>query len=97
MWLWSKGGPISAAVGAGFRAGFLGGGGVPAEPWRASRAGPGKGGHGLGWVDEFSSPKEVHVQRPVRRKWDPIIQAEGWNPIRRGLCRGFFSFFRRRL
>lgn len=48
-------------------------------------------------VDEFSSPKEVRVQRPVRRKWDPIIQAEGWNPIRRGLCRGFFSFFRRRL
>ena len=23
MWLWSKGGPISAAVGAGFREGFL--------------------------------------------------------------------------
>lgn len=84
MWLWLKGGPIPAAVGAGLRAGLLGGGDVPAELWRVSRGGPGEAG-GVGWVDEFSSPKEAHVQRPMRHKWDPIIQAEGWDPIRRGL------------
>lgn len=51
MWLWSKGGPISAAVGAGFRAGFLGGGGVPAEPWREVGLGQARGG---GWDGRMS-------------------------------------------
>lgn len=46
---------------------------------------------GVGWVDEFSSLKEACEQRPVRRKWDPIIQAEGWDHAK-GPARQIFFF-----
>ena len=47
---------------------------------------------GVGWVDEFSSLKEACEQRPVRRKWDPIIQAEGWGHAK-GPARQIFFLF----